>query len=301
MKNVGGKPETLRTARARATLQAPSNCMALLHSRQTEKGDPIATARIAGILAAKRTDEILPLCHPLPLHHAEVFFEVGDTEVVIEAEAQTIGPTGVEMEALTAATVAALCLYDMLKPYTDQSNLRLGEARLLDKTGGKSHYPRQLAAPLPAVVIDLSHGADGSDAVTKALHLAGFEPVEHESMTGPASALTERIRLLADEGMPSLIVTIGATGVGSNDHAVEAVEASLTKPMPGLVEAARTFRQRYRPDAMLERGSAGMCEGTVVLTLPDGAEAARETLAALMPGLLGFLEKRRQVGATTVL
>lgn len=299
MKNVGGKPETLRSARARATLQAPPNCLALLRSRQTEKGDPIATARIAGILAAKRTDEILPLCHPLPLHHADVFFEVGDTEVVVEAEAQTIGPTGVEMEALTAATVAALCLYDMLKPYTDQSQLCLGEARLLQKTGGKSHYPRQLAAPLPAVVIDLSHGANGSDAIAEALHLAGFEPVERETLTGTADALTERIQLLADEGVPSLIVTIGGTGVGSNHHAVEAVEASLTKTLPGLVEAGRSFRQRYRPDAMLERGSAGMCEDTVVITLPQDSEVARETLTALLPGLLGFLEKRRQVGATT--
>src|SRR5699024_8506919 len=108
MKNVGSKPETLRNAVATAVFQAPKHCLELVASGKSEKGDPAATARVAGILAAKRTDEILPLCHPLPLHSAEVYFDVRDNDVLITAEVATIGPTGVEMEALTAASVAAL-------------------------------------------------------------------------------------------------------------------------------------------------------------------------------------------------
>lgn len=142
MKDVSGKKETMRTALAAARLDVPEHCLALLESGETEKGDPLATARVAGILAAKRTDEILPMCHPLPLRHADVRFELKADAVEIVTEVRTVAPTGVEMEALTAAAVAALTLYDMLKPYTDQAELVLREVRLLKKTGGKSDFSR---------------------------------------------------------------------------------------------------------------------------------------------------------------
>src|SRR3546814_8533225 len=90
-----------------------SHCIALLRSGETEKGDALKTARVAGILAAKRTDELIPLCHPLPIYQADVLFELGEDRVKIIAKVETIAPTGVEMEALTAASIAALTIYDM--------------------------------------------------------------------------------------------------------------------------------------------------------------------------------------------
>ncbi len=133
MKDVSQKPDSLRVARATATLHAPAACIDLLRSGETEKGDPLKTARVAGILAAKRTDELIPLCHPLPIHRADVHYELADTFVRVIAEVQTIGPTGVEMEALTAASLAALTIYDMLSrmpsPTSCTSRIAVSNAR----------------------------------------------------------------------------------------------------------------------------------------------------------------------------
>jgi molybdenum cofactor biosynthesis protein MoaC len=140
VKDVGGKAVTSRTARAEATLRAPAQCIALLRSGETEKGDPLKTARIAGILAAKRTPELIPLCHPLPLDHVDVTFDLEDDRALVRATVSATARTGVEMEALTAAAVAALTLYDMLKPYCDPGEIALAGCRLVLKTGGRSSF-----------------------------------------------------------------------------------------------------------------------------------------------------------------
>ena len=141
MKDVGMKPDSLRSAQATATLHAPAHCIELLRSGNTEKGDALKTARVAGILAAKRTDELIPLCHPLPIHRAEVSFELGDGFVVVTAEVQTIGPTGVEMEALTAVSVALLTVYDMAKAI--DRGMAISDISLAQKLGGvRGDYSR---------------------------------------------------------------------------------------------------------------------------------------------------------------
>jgi cyclic pyranopterin phosphate synthase len=113
MVDVGGKPVQRRRAVARASVRMQAATAAKL--RDLPKGDAIATAQLAGIMAAKRTSELIPLCHPLPLSHIDVSLEVGDDRVDIRAEVATSAQTGVEMEALTAASVAALTVYDMAK------------------------------------------------------------------------------------------------------------------------------------------------------------------------------------------
>ena len=113
MVDVGGKPQQRRRAVARATVRMQPATAASL--RNLPKGDALTTAQLAGIMAAKRTSELIPLCHPLPLSHVEVTLEVGEDRVEIRAEAATTAQTGVEMEALTAAAVAALTVYDMAK------------------------------------------------------------------------------------------------------------------------------------------------------------------------------------------
>jgi cyclic pyranopterin phosphate synthase len=130
MVDVGGKPLQRRRAVATATVRmAPETARRL---RELPKGDALATAQLAGIMAAKRTSELIPLCHPLPLSHVEVTLEVGDDAVAIVASAETTAQTGVEMEALTAASVAALTVYDMAKA-VDKAMV-IGDVRLLEKT-----------------------------------------------------------------------------------------------------------------------------------------------------------------------
>jgi cyclic pyranopterin phosphate synthase len=130
MVDVGGKPLSRRRAVARAEVRmAPDTARRL---RELPKGDALVTAQLAGVMAAKRTSDLIPLCHPLPLSHIEVTLEVGEASVEIVASAETTAQTGVEMEALTAAAVAALTVYDMAKAIDKE--MVVAEVRLLEKT-----------------------------------------------------------------------------------------------------------------------------------------------------------------------
>jgi cyclic pyranopterin phosphate synthase len=136
MVDVGAKPVTERRAVARGTLRLSAATVALVRDGKTPKGDVLAAARLAGIMAAKKTSELIPLTHPLPITHASVELSLDDDGIGIEATVATAAQTGVEMEALTAVTVAGLTLYDMLKAV--ERGARLTDVRLVEKTGGKS-------------------------------------------------------------------------------------------------------------------------------------------------------------------
>lgn len=136
MVDVTEKAETLRTARAEAFVQMTAATVKLLRDRALPKGDPLETARIAGIQGGKKTPDLIPLCHPLPITHLDVSIEILETGARIEATARTKAETGVEMEAMTAASIAALTLYDMCKAV--EKGISIGPVRLLEKTGGKS-------------------------------------------------------------------------------------------------------------------------------------------------------------------
>jgi cyclic pyranopterin monophosphate synthase len=140
MVDVGGKPVTERRARARATVRMSATTAAAVARGDAPKGDVIGTARIAGIQAAKRTSELIPLCHPLALSFVDVEAELRETEVVLTAEARTTGQTGVEMEAMTAAATAALTVYDMVKGL--ERGVEIAEVVLLEKSGGRHDWRR---------------------------------------------------------------------------------------------------------------------------------------------------------------
>ncbi len=141
MVDVGDKPTTKRVARAQARVRLSQATLELISQGGLPKGDALAVARVAGIMAAKRTPELIPLCHPLPLDAVSVDFDLSGPGVTIEATASTHAPTGVEMEALTAAAVSALTLYDMIKAVEKGASIESVE--LMEKSGGKSgHYQR---------------------------------------------------------------------------------------------------------------------------------------------------------------
>ena len=140
MVDVGGKPVTERRAVARAVVAMSAETAGLARAGDLPKGDLSSTARIAGIQAAKRTAELIPLCHPLPLSYVDVEVEIGEGEVVLTAEARTAAQTGVEMEAMTACAVAALTVYDMVKGV--ERGVRVGPVELLEKSGGRSDWRR---------------------------------------------------------------------------------------------------------------------------------------------------------------
>jgi cyclic pyranopterin phosphate synthase len=140
MVDVGAKPVTDRRAVARAVVTMSAGTADLARGGDLPKGDLSSTARIAGIQAAKRTAELIPLCHPLPLSYVDVEVEVGEAEVVLVAEARTAAQTGVEMEAMTACAVAALTVYDMVKGV--ERGVSVGPVELMEKSGGRSDWRR---------------------------------------------------------------------------------------------------------------------------------------------------------------
>jgi cyclic pyranopterin monophosphate synthase len=140
MVDVGDKEDSDRRAVARAVVRMSAETAAAVARGDAPKGDVVSTARIAGIQAAKRTPELIPLCHPLALSFVDVRIEVKGDRVEIETEARTTGPTGVEMEALTAASVAALTVYDMVKGI--ERGVEITEVVLLEKSGGRNDWRR---------------------------------------------------------------------------------------------------------------------------------------------------------------
>lgn len=144
MVDTSAKPQTVRRARASARVLMTPETVRIVREQRNPKGDPMETARLAGIMAAKHTAQLIPLCHPLPLTHVEVRAKLEATGVFLEAEVATHAETGVEMEALTAVSVAALTIYDMCKAV--EKGMTITDVRLEQKTGGKSgDYERQQA------------------------------------------------------------------------------------------------------------------------------------------------------------
>ena len=142
MVDVGDKPETAREAVARGRIRVSAEALSAIRAGKIKKGDPLQTARLAGILAAKRTSDLIPLCHPLPITHVEVEIVEAEDGYTIEARVRTTAKTGVEMEALTAVAVAGLTIYDMLKAV--DKTMVIGEICVIEKKGGRSgHYVRR--------------------------------------------------------------------------------------------------------------------------------------------------------------
>ena len=300
MKDIGMKPESYRTAIATVILHAPPHCIELLRNGNTDKGDALKTARIAGILGAKRTDELIPLCHPLPIYRADVEYELEEAHVVITAVVETIGPTGVEMEALTAVSLTGLTLYDMLKPHCEPEELCLDQVKLGQKKGGKSHFTRVLKESLAAFVIVLSDTvASGKKAdtagqnVMEILEEANFGYIHYQVISDSPEQLKALIEQQKNDY--SLILTVGGTGLGPKDLTVETIQPLLTREIPGLMEAARSFGQRRTPYAALSRGVAGYIENSLILTLPGSRQGAKESLVAILPALVHLFDVQKNI------
>ncbi len=315
MVDVGGKPVTARVAVAAATVRMRPDVLATLIDAGGPKGDAFVVARLAGIGGAKRTSELIPLCHPLPLDRVDVALDADRDAgtVQITAEARTTARTGVEMEAMTAASVAALALYDMAKAL--QRDIVIERVVLLLKEGGRSGVYRlgegasaetasadaatELApATHEAVVITVSNrSAAGQREDTSgpplvdALRSAGFDvapdviivPDDEERL---AAVMTR----LADEGH-RLIVTTGGTGLTPTDRTPAATRRVIDREVPGMAEQMRLAGMEHTPMASLSRGVVGARNRTLIVNLPGSPKGAAESLAAVLPVLRHAIEQ----------
>lgn len=293
MKDVTRKPETLRSARAMSTIHVPAFCIPLVRERRTEKGDAIEAARFAATMAVKRTWELIPLCHPLPIQDVKVHFELGTDRIDSEVMVRAIANTGVEMEALSGASVAALTFYDMLKPHAG-TRLSIDNVHLIEKLGGKSHYLRHIDAPAGGAVLAASASAlPTAEAVCERLTSAGIRCAAPEAIADDEPAFEQSVRRHAHAGI-ALLALVGGVDLTDTGDTAGRLRPLLERPLPGLTETARHHLQSRSPYGMLMRGCGGLIGDTIVVTLPADAATADEYLDALIPGLVHAIATLRQ-------
>lgn len=292
MNNITHKIYTLRQAIAQATLQV-SNTQTLLAIQENKvpKGNIFEFARAAGLLAIKNTSNVIPDCHPLPIEYAHIQTRLTPDGITITVEVHTIYRTGVEVEAMHGAAIAALTIYDMLKPI--DKGVAITGVKLLQKKGGKSDFTDTLAKPLTAAVIvcsDTVSKGKKPDTAGKSIidRLATFginQPAYH-IIPDEVAAIQELVLQHADNHATDLVLLTGGTGLSPRDVTPEAITPLLHRPIPGIMEAARQYGQNRMPYAMLSRGVAGLRGNTLIITLPGSTRGAQETLDALFPYLL---------------
>lgn len=290
MINVSNKITTLRFARAGGSIRTTRDVIRKIDEDDIPKGDVLEVSRVAGIQAAKKTSELLTFCHNLPLEWVDISFHLEDDTIHVKAEAEAIARTGVEMEALTAATTTLLNIYDMLKPFDKE--MEISSICLLEKTGGKSDFAENFDHPVKAALLRISDGVtDGSrednstGAVEEALGLHGVEIKQKKVLRSDENEIFEELSELADSGRYHLIFTIGATGLDQRDIISEITEEIIDYDIPGIPEAMREFGRSRTPYANYSITTAGVRGDTIIINLPGSSRGAIESVQALFPGL----------------
>lgn len=291
MNDITHKIYTLRTAIAAANVKVShADTLQAIKDNTVPKGNVFEFARAAALLAVKNTSNVIPDCHPMPVEFCNVKFDLTENGISIEVEVRTIYRTGVEVEAMYGASVAALTLYDMLKPI--DKGIEISDIKLLSKKGGKSDFtdiPNRVINAAVIVCSDTISKGNREDkagkTIIRKLESYGLKITEYAIIPDEAESITAKVIGLCEAGTDILIFT-GGTGLSPRDITPETIAPLLDREVPGIMEAARTYGQQRMPYAMVSRGIAGFRGKTLILTMPGSTRGAEETMDALFPYVL---------------
>lgn len=291
MVDITYKINTLRQAVATASVNVSSaDTITAIRENKVPKGNVFEFSRASGLLAIKKTSDLIPDCHPLPIEYANITFDITALTIKINVEVHTIYKTGVEVEAMHGAMNVALTMYDMLKPI--DKGIEISTVRLESKKGGKTDSKDLAKADLKCAVIvcsdsvatGVSEDRSGKIVVAR-LEKLGLTAGEYAIIPDEAEAIQQKALELKDKQY-DLVLFTGGTGLSPRDVTPDAIKPLLERDIPGIMEAARSHGQQRTPMAMLSRGVAGFIENTLVITLPGSVKGCEETMDAVFPHIL---------------
>jgi molybdenum cofactor biosynthesis protein MoaC len=289
MFDVGDKSETLRTAVAQAIIKVEPTTVTLIREGKSPKGSIFDAARLSATMGAKRAWDLLPYCHPIPIDSIKVDVLLKERSIEVTVDVKNVAKTGVEMEALTGACIAALTIYDMLKPVDEM--LSIESVRVLKKHGGLKTFIERFDRELKAAVLVTSdsRGEDEDESgkiVIDRLVKNGFDLVEYKVISDEADVLESQLKRFSDELKVDMVITSGGTGLGPRDITPETTKKVIQKEVSGVSEFLRAYGQKRTPLSMLSRGVAGIRGTTVIINLPGSVKAVSESLDSLFPGIM---------------